>query len=443
MSRKVYMTIRHHCRRSVVTAIVLLPLATVSAAAEYESAQREFKAADLLDPKLVKGANHTIQDPVVNKGYINHYQIASPFGEFSTVGDSRVPNAVHEINVIAELQKMSKTGLLAESAAESAANTVQAPIKAAGRLVEDPVGTVKGVPAGVGRLFARAKDTIGDVSKKVAKVGAGSEDSGDGSGDGGVSGDEVVEKGTELAKSYLGVSGAHRKLARKLRVDPYSRNPVLQQELSSMAKYAAAGSFGAKLAMPSIPGVGLITSVDDLVWNLSSQDLRLRNEKALAEMGADESLIERLFDNPHYTPSERTRVVAALETIAGAQGRDVVVAGAAGVESAVEALFFSRMAEMMAAYHQKVSPIKKFVDARRLIPLAVSAEGVAVLSVAADYIGWTESTESGARAYTKAAADHAGNAELRVEGRVSERARAELEKLGWSVFDNALKELSG
>ena len=212
-----------------------------------------------------------------------------------------------------------------------------------------------------------------------------------------------------------------------------------------MAKYAAAGSLGARLMTPSIPGVGLVTGVRDLVWSLSPKDLRLRNEKALLAMGADEALIKRFFDNPNYTPSDQTRIVAALEVMKGAEGRALFVGGTAAAESPTEAMVYSRTAEILAAYHSRRSPIKRFVASGRTFPLALTGAGTAVLMVPADHVGWTELTDQGARAYTKIATEGGvGNKlELWVEGRVSDRTRDELGKLGWVVFDRALEKLGG
>ena len=246
-----------------------------------------------------------------------------------------------------------------------------------------------------------------------------------------------------FAKSYFGIGSAHRKLAKELEVDPYSTNKVLQSELSSMANYAAAGSFGIKLVMPSIPGAGLVTNVQDLVWNLSARDLKLRNEKALAEMGADEALVERFMDNPHFTPTDQTRVVAGLEALGGADGRVIAVKNAAGAKTRQEALMFARLMGLYTGYHKGRSPIVKITDAGRILPLAHSKAGTAVLAVPVDYVSWTKRTGDSVTAFAKSAAKQPGDKklELWVQGRISDTARKELGALGWAVFDQAFERL--
>ena len=412
---------------------VLGSIAGSAVAASFEPDTVTFQAGNLVDKSILRGPNHTLRNKVINKGYMNNYVIDSPFGEFSVIGDWAAVNMVHEIDAIAELKKMSKTGVLAQSAAEAA----QKPVNAAKQLVEQPAETVKGIPAGVGRLFSRAADVVGEAAQKTSEA-AKSE-----GGDGSSTTDATTDAGTELAKGYLGVGAAHRKLARELEVDPYSTNKVLQAELASMARYAAAGSFGTKLIMPSIPGASVVANVNDMVWNLNARDLKLRNEKSLAAIGADKALIERFIENPHYTPTDQTRVVSSLEALAGTKGRAIAVDKAAAAKTRQEALVYARMTAMLASYHQGRSPIIQITDTGRLLPLATSKAGPKVLAAPVDHVSWTRSTADSVSAFAKVAGNQAGGRELElwVQGSVSATARKELGALGWTVFDRAFMRL--
>lgn len=421
---------------STFAAVMLINgvCALAASAATFEPEVRKFRAADLQPARLLKGPNHQIQPEVVNKGYLNNYRISTPFGDFSAFSDSQVPILVQEINAIAELKKMSKSEVFAESAVDAA----KKPIAAAQTLVEKPVETVKGIPAGVGRLFARTKDRLEEVSEKAQKAEKAD-------GESGSSADAVVAAGSDLAKSYFGVGSAQRKLARELKVDPYSTNKVLQQELGSMAKYAAAGSFGTKLILPSLPGQGLVKNVTDLVWNLSARDLRLRNEKSLLAMGADEAVVKRFIDNPYLTPTDQTRFVVALETLAGTRGREVPLERLAAIQTRAEALAQVRLVEMLVGYHKKRTKIAAIVDSGRNLPLAVSTKGAAIIAVPIDYLGWSEGTATAVKEFGELAGKHAagGPRQVWLEGRASEQFRNELNKAGWQMTDLALQRLRG
>lgn len=418
-------------RRVLSWLFFLLPAGIgVAAAAGYEPEMPQFRAEQLLEAPLLKGPNHAIQEAVVNKGYMNQYRIETSFGVFPVSGDAYVAAAVHEIDAIVELRQMSKTGVVAKSASEA----VQKPVETAKQFAENPEETIRGIPAGVGRLFSRAKDVGKDVAEKASEASA------EGNGGEG-SGDAMAEAGSDLARKYLGVSSAQRKLAEELQVDPYTTNEVLQTELADMAKYAAAGSVATKLVMPSIPGMGVISNVNDLVWTLSARDLKLRNQKSLAAMGVDDALVERFFDNPNYTPTDQTRIVAGLEALSGVSGRAIVVAKAAAAGTRDEALLFTRLVTMLTAYHQARAPIARIIQTERLLPLAATGTGTTVLAVPVDYINWRESTADAAVAFLKAGKGTDQGGEIWVEGSVSDRARRELGGLGWSIHEAAFTKL--
>ena len=108
-----------------------------------------------------------------------------------------------------------------------------------------------------------------------------------------------------------------------------------------------------------------------------------------------------------------------------------------------EALVFARLMGLYAGYHQGRSPIVKITDAGRVLPLAHSKAGTAVLAVPVDYVSWTKRTGESVTAFAKSAAKQPGDKklELWVQGRVSDTARKELGGLGWAVFDRAFERL--
>lgn len=405
-------------------ALICLPCSGQAIASDYEPETNQFQASDFIDKALLKGPNHEIDGTVVNRGFMNHYRIKTPYGEVLVSGDRRLANAVHEIDAAQTLRETSKAEVIAESAVEA----VTKPIEAAKQVVENPVETVKGIPAGIGRLFGRAKDVAKDVSEKSQQA-----DAGDSQGQG-----ETEKPEESLAERFMGVGSAHRKLASDLKVDPYSTNELLQAELSNLAKYAGAASFATNLVVPSIPGVGMVANVSGLVWNLSARDLKLRNQKSLASMGAGEALIENFYDNPNYTPTDQTRLVTSLERLQDVGGRAIIMDKAIAAETHEEALAYVRLSEMLAAYHHGVNPISEIIETQRRIPIARTGKGKSVLMAPVDYVPWSKPAEEAARELLKSGGQ--GN-ELWLEGRASKLARSQLENLGWKVIEDAYGKL--
>jgi len=405
-----------------------------AAADGYEPDVVPMQAKNLLPKEVLKGDNYEIVDAVTNRGYMNNYKIKSDFGEFAAMNDTEALMRTHEIKAIAKLKDMSTTGVVADAVVDTTANTVTAVSRAA----QNPEETVRGIPDGVGRLFKRAKRTTQDVYEKATADSDGKQGSGESAAE---TTEEVVES---VAKQYLGVNSAYRKLAKELKVDPYTDNTVLRAELERVSKVAGAASFGTNLLVP-LPGVVKLTkNVSDLVWNMSPTDLLLQNEKQLAEMGADQKLIKVLFTNPSYTPAVLTVVVSALQKLGPVPGRLVIVRRAAEVETKQEAYFYTRMAELLALYHSTRNPIVRIEDTDR-IPLGVAKDGAVLALTPLDYLSWSENTAQAARYLNGIVTERKlGNpTTVWVEGRVSSRAKSELAKLGWQISDRAFDKLGG
>ncbi len=423
------------------TVAIVMPINAASVT--YEPDTPRLKASQLLPKKILKGTNHTVQEQVVNRGFMNHYRITSPFGELSAKSDIMVPVRVHEIAAIAELRKLSKTKVFAESVGSAVAKSAGT----IGKAIDDPQGTVAGISAGVGRLFKRTARRTQDAYEKAKEVAEEEKEKQNKKQSGQVTehsdtSDKVVEQGKKLGRRYLGVNSAFRKLAMDLKVDPYTTNVVLRDDLDSMAKVAAAGSFGTRLAMPSLPAaLDHLAGVSNLVWTMNPLDLQLRNEESLRKMGVDDASIERFYENPHHTPTTQTFIVNAMARLAGVKGRPVLLRYASAVESPQEAEFTTRLVELMAQYHEVRGPIRQIVATER-IPFAVASNGKGLVAGPVDYLSWTRTAADAVRDLTKAMKKHSAAArEVWVAGRVSERARKELGAMGWAVFDRAFTRL--
>ncbi len=436
IDKKLLIDERRRCAVMVLLYTVVSSLSissTQAASSSYEPDAPTLKASQLVPKTTLKGPNHTVQEKVVNRGFMNHYRITSPFGEFSAAGDTRLIVRVQEISAIAKLREMSKTQVFAEAAGDAVGKTVGA----FGRVIDDPKGTAQGISAGVGRLFNRTKRRTQDAYG-TAKDASKAEKQGEQGGQASTS-SQVTEGGKQLGRQYLGVDSAFRKLAMDLKVDPYTDNSMLRAEMDSLAKVAAAGSFGTKLVTPSLPaGLDYLSDASELVWTMKPLDLQLLNEKSLQKLGVDPALIKRFYGNQHHTPTTHTRVVKALERLAGVRDRPVLVRYASAAESPEEAQFTTHMVEMLAEYHKTREPIDRIVETDR-IPFVVSKKGTGVAAAPVDYLFWTQSAAGAAKDLFKAMKSHTSAPAVWFEGRVSNPARKELRSMGWTVYDREFR----
>jgi len=385
----------------------------------------DLSAASILPPELLRGKHYVVDDRVRNDGYLNYYTIRSDFGEFEAVGTAMLRTRIGEINALAELDELSKTEVFAKAAADAGMKQVRT-LKA---FAEKPVETVKGIPAGIGRMFYRFTRQAGEAYDATKEYVAGDDDEAE--RDDGEKDDET-NKAVELTESYLGVDKAHRAWSRKLGTDPYSSNPVLHEAIKEVAWAERLGRFGMGFAgVPKIPGAKVIKDVNEAVWSKDPYELKDLNRARLAATGADEELIEQYLDSPHMSPSQQTLYTAAIAELDDVSGRDGMLRQALLPETEPEAQFLIRSVVLLAWYHLNQQPIAS-VETDTVIPYGMTSDGILVATFAIDHAYWTETTAD-AVARRGGLADTGQKREAWLLGTLSKRCRAELEAAGFEV----------
>ena len=410
--------------------VLLIPFlfSTVLCAAEYEPEVKSLSAKHTFPVRWLRGEYYNVDLDVVNKEFMNHYRVDSRFGLFLARGNNRLVVRIREITALAQLERMSKSRLFVESAGDTVSDTVDNISSA----IEDPsdMGT------GMSRLFKRlgrmAKNAYKKTRSMWRKHNAGEDYS-----------EELASTRQDVAKGLLGVNRAYRELARDLRVDPYTRNGFLRSEIERMANYSAAGSLGVKSIVPVLPlvyGAGYLISVSGLIWNTHPIDLQLQNEKALRRMGFGKRLIQRLLNNDRHTLTSQTCIVESLKRLDGVKGRKVVMQLASQVGSIGDALFYTRLIELFALYHEKRAGLEAIVAGDR-IPLVLSTQRRMVVLLPVDYFRWTQSADELVGDLRRETSKYPGHPEFWVGGQISSKARLALGRGGWAVFDQADRRL--
>ena len=426
------------------TLAILFALPSVLVAREFEQPP-VLRASDILPPEALRSEHHEVFDEVHSDGDMNHFRIASDFGRFEAPGEAMLATRVQEIGALAELAKVSKAKVFADSSLKA----ITRPVTAVTEFAERPGETVAGIGKGVGRMWKRAKRTAGEVKDDVKEKKQEKKKKDEETGEGQAAGDKTAgdktarDKSAEAAKSYakkyFGSTAAERRWAEKLGVDPYTTNETLRKGIREVARVDAAGGFAVRLVgMPSIPGVNVIASVNHLVWSKDPGELKELNTGELAAMGADKALIDRFFANPFFlSPTRQTRFVTALADLDGVADRVVAVELAAGAESEPEALHHVGAAIMLGWLHGGGETLARLAPFR-VIPMALTADGRLAVAVPTDHTYWSENLA--------AAVEHldeigrslgADRREAWFRGEVSERCRRELEERGWKVSTRA------
>lgn len=396
-----------------------LPISVVYADATYETPP-VLDAADAAPSRLLTGEGFRVDPKVPTDGLTSVFTLRSDAGIFEVRGSETLALRTHEIPAIVTLERSSK----AETFISAVRNTAVDPIGSAAQIVANPVETIQGLPGGLERFF----DRVSEGARAIASAAGGSET------DVAARGEDVASLSAGAAANAFGYDAELRLLARQLGVDPYTSNPVLAARLHEFAKVAFAGHVATNtLLSVAIPASLAITGVNatrDLVYDTPSGDLVARNAAALRTMGVSDERLLALQRTPGFTLTLQTDLVEGLKALGSARGAPEVVALAATVRSADQALFLVRGLRILRRYQTAVAPIDRLTARGTLA--AVDRGGALVVPAAVDHVSWTERVAGFAERADLAAAQRS----LWLTGRMTPRAKAAFGALGWRVREH-------
>ena len=381
---------------------------TVRSTAEYE-APGPVNSEDFLPKSAFADKKLFVEKIAQNNGLQNTYRIKTDGMEYEITGNEAVLQFLLESRATNELRQISTAKAVKRGLSQSAKATYQT----GKQIARDPIDAVKKVPQGVSRFFGKAKEFLNpdeDNPNQRASAGA-------------------------TIKGFLGVEDQKRKLAARLGVDVYSRNQALQKELDRVASALAAGGMAFDIGTLPIGGavgigltaIGIDQSVDKLIKESSSDDLRKWNEQNLSELGANRELIVQFLNHPWYSPRQETTITAALKRIQVDVNLFLETANKALTDQ--DGSYFQRVAQLLAAYSEKIAPLQSFRLQDELL-CAVDSHGVLVVPVSFDYAIWTATVSQRIKALASLAASdqHIKSVEIWTDGKLSERVKAELAK---------------
>jgi hypothetical protein len=372
------------------------------------------QAKDFVPEAQMSGKLHQVRPLASNDGLRNTYFLDTPSGVQEVTGTSALLERIREIYAIDYLSRVSQS----EEFGKALAKAGKAKIESAGAIISDPFGTIKNVPKGASRFFGR----IGEGLK-----GGGSKSEGSGLSD------------------ILGVTKAKAKLAAQLRVSPYSTNEELQRELTKAAQATASGGLVLNAATTFVTGgagaaltvVGVNETMQDTLTNSTPEDLRIINRKKLFALGVDRELADEFLMHPWFSPWHETIITDALARI-GVNPTEFLTFAVRAL-TPEDALYFQRLAQILAAYHTGATPIES-IHLRNRIIAARDRDGVLVVPVSFDYAIWAERAARRTEEFASMdrTANHITGLALWTDGRISDRLAEELKQRSITVRTEVL-----
>ena len=394
----------------------LLLAQTAAAPAQTVEQPPSFNAAQVPGIKRV-GENYTVRNPVKSDGILRIYVLATPYGDITVMGDEMLRMRINELNALAALEKVSNS----ESFGKALAEAGLSPIKFAGGLITNPVGTVQNTMAGVGNFFGR-------MSSGMANSGKTPDDA---------------------MSSLFGVTDQRRLLAAAYGVDPYTDLAPLAEKLQVLSQAAATGGLVVTGALMVVPGgAGIIVSnlstanklndlgLEEVARKYTASQILDINRDLLKKMGVDDELSNKLLSNTNYTPLDMAAMVAALDSMSAVRDRDVFVARAAAADGRAIAYVMRRTAELMADDYRKRGGYLRFVSLAAF-PYVVTRDGRVTALLPIDALSWTRDTAVGFTQVSNERKRVAPNArgELRITGTATAMAKERLKAEGWTVLE--------
>lgn len=427
--------------------LVVLPLLGAGAAPQFEKPP-VLSAVAVLPQADLSGPYHKVNDRVTSDGYFSNYTIESKFGKETVEGQQLLEIRIGELQALAELDKMSSSKVLGNSAYEGGKAVITAPVKAVGKVVDtvsDPQkiqDTVTGIPDGAERLFSWAyKQAKGGVQA----VGDTFSSSSTPAPDDGYSSGSTLQAGKKIGLDYLGYSKRERELFQKLECNPYTSNAQVQSEVSRVVSIETTVG----VAFKFVPAVALLSQVNTFnTWYDRANKLSLyeepagifkKNKAELMGLGVTEEHALAFLKNKSYNPWTQRFVANSLHEIGPkVEGHDKFIVLATKADTEPSTLYFVSVADAMQKLHA-TRPLKKIVSGLH-IPAAVTTDGVFYLPLSVDYLFWTEEVAGILNDFqTKVMAqEKVTGTEIRIRGKASPLARQKLEAMRAKVIEGSL-----
>jgi hypothetical protein len=370
----------------------------------------------LLHPTQYQSAIHKVDDavPIIVHTYL--FTLQTNWGPMKAYGYDALVLRLRELYAIQSLEDASKT----EAYGKALGRAATAPIRTAENLVQDPSGTIVGIPRGIGAMFGRIGDSLGSSNK---------------------SDDGVFATAT-------GSAAKKRAIAVRYNVSPYSANKVLQDKIADLARAEALGGLTMSVATMGMGGAGMVftlgrTSENSmaLLRDRTPAELRELNYDTLRNLGVPVEDSRAFLANTSYNPGVQTHLVQSLGTLGGTRQLESFIRLANVSDDENEAFLYQRIAQMMAGYQRSVARIDN-VGVIHGLPVALSVDRDAVVFAPMDELLWTARSAATVQAFEQIVNPlQPRRKELWISGHASPSIKRELGARGWTIQEGARGKL--
>ena len=434
--------------RILVCAILLGAQTSAGAGDAYES-EPVLQAPALVRPELLSGPDFRVVPEVPVRGYMANFLLDTTFGPLRADSVQMLAVRVSEMPALEVLDRASRSGAFAQALAARGKTTGSAIVN----VVTHPIDTITGLPQGVARYLGTQWDKWSDRAQSLSDRSSREfENAGDpyrapvgpmtASRDAAAIDPPAAPKNhawytrasSETAregKRYLQYNSQRRAMAKLLGVDPNSSNPVLHQELDTLAWAALWGNFSAGTALGAIGGtaaavIGDTGKLNQYVLSKTPEQLREINRTRLAEFCSDAFAVRQFLRRGGFTDTLRTALALTLKKLAPISGCNELLELAATTHGEVEARYLVNALNLIA--HQPDVRSGELFTAGAAIAWRTPA-GKLILPLPVDYLSWNADLQ----AFFDQSSLRAADKVALIGGEASMFAQRALTERGWSI----------
>lgn len=386
--------------------------------AQYESPP-VLNAKEILAPEIYKGESHQVSDEVQTIGFLNRYLLETDFGSLEALGNEQLATRINETRATAQLREFSQSQEFTRTLEQTATGAVDQAVN----LVLRPGESLANIGSGAGKTVVRARETL---RRGLKKSGA--------------------EK--EQSSLLLGIDSVKRDLANQLGVDPYTTNPILQEELTRVATPVVLANLSVAVGTFAIPGSTVLTAykgvsrtsnLAEKVKTMSPIDLRKLNRERLEALGVKKKQAVKFLDEAWLPPIDQFQLIEIVSGFSGAtpEGKRALIARASDAENELDADFFARTFSLLAIYEETEKITFSDVLVVEGFPVGRTADNRAVIPLDVDLLAWSEAMASLTAQFDSRILASSGTT-LYVSGNVTNLARKTLVAQGFDVHSNVI-----
>ena len=237
-----------------------------------------------------------------------------------------------------------------------------------------------------------------------------------------------------------------RAVASHLDLDIYSSNTRVQAFLDILARARGGGNRNAGMVQVAIPNKPEIVvdrgriefAVRTAIARNTVRELYVQNQAALQAMGIEPDLYHAFLSHRAFSPRHKTEITDYLEYMDGVANRGALLRAALRASDEISALGYTRMARMLAYYHETTERLTGLVSGGSVLMATTTGKNMAMV-LPFDLLWWNSDTDRVFSSLAKFADQNGFNLrELLLVGVTSDTTRVQLERLKFLVREKYL-----